>query len=439
MNNAPTVPHVAQGRPERRPVRSIRLEVINGPDRGRNWQERSETVTIGTAQDNDLVLSDETVSRYHAELTAVGDQIRLTDQGSTNGTKVGSARIFDGMVERGTVIGLGRTQIRVSDGEAVEVITYERDHLHGIYGRSRPIRELMARVEQAGKTDASVLLLGETGCGKEVVARAIHSASGRAGKPFEVVDCGALMTTLIASELFGHEKGAFTGAHSQYIGAFERADGGTIFLDEIGELSAELQVRLLGVLERRSFRRLGGTKRIDINVRVVSATHRDLREWVNKGDFRQDLYYRIAVARLLIAPLRERREDIPVLVEHFLRQMDLANPEDAELPPETIDTLMRYHWPGNVRELRNFVEAAIAFGDAAENLEPDPAAEPPSSMAYLFEMPYRDARERAIRDFQVAYLSHAIEAAGGNLTRTAELTSMNRPHLMQLLKRLKLR
>ncbi|MEL7240345.1 MAG: FHA domain-containing protein, partial [Planctomycetota bacterium] len=243
MNNAPTVPHVAQGRLDRRPVRSIRLEVINGPDRGRHWQERRETVTIGTAQDNDLVLSDETVSRYHVELTTVGDQIRLTDQGSTNGTTVGTARIFDGLVDRGTVIVLGRTQIRVSDGEAVEVVTYERDHLHGIYGRSRPIRELMARVEQAGKTDASVLLLGETGCGKEVVASAIHKASRRADKSFEVVDCGALMTTLIASELFGHEKGAFTGAHSQYIGAFERADGGTLFLDEIGELSAELQVR----------------------------------------------------------------------------------------------------------------------------------------------------------------------------------------------------
>src|SRR5262249_2693353 len=172
------------------------------------------------------------------------------------------------------------------------------------------------------------------------------------------------MPTLIASELFGHERGAFTGADQQHQGAFERADGGTIFLDEIGELPEQLQVRLLGVIERRSFRRVGGTKPISVKVRIISATHRDLRKWVNRGEFRQDLYYRIAVARLAIPPLRERKDDIPVLVEHFLRSMGIEGAVDRIIPGEIMESLKQYHWPGNVRELRNFVESAIAFGEA---------------------------------------------------------------------------
>jgi len=205
-----------------------------------SWHGPQDSVTIGTAQDNDLVLGDETVSQYHVELAADADRIHVFDQGSTNGTRAAGLWIVDGFISRGASISLGKSTVKVLDGDALQVDEYEHEHLHGIYGRSRSIRQLMARVEKAGNTDASVLLLGETGCGKEVVARAIHSASRRSDAPFEVVDCGALMPTLVASGLFGHEKGAFTGANAQYKGAFERANGGTIFLDEIGELPAEL-------------------------------------------------------------------------------------------------------------------------------------------------------------------------------------------------------
>ncbi|MEL7368927.1 MAG: sigma 54-interacting transcriptional regulator [Myxococcota bacterium] len=440
-----TQTHAFKGSGAGQPLRSLRLEVVDGPDKGMSWHGPQDSVTIGTAQDNDLVLGDETVSQYHVELAADADRIHVVDQGSTNGTRAAGLWIVDGFISRGASISLGKSTVKVLDGDALQVDEYEHEHLHGIYGRSRSIRQLMARVEKAGNTDASVLLLGETGCGKEVVARAIHSASRRSDAPFEVVDCGALMPTLVASELFGHEKGAFTGANAQYKGAFERANGGTIFLDEIGELPAELQVRLLGVLERRSFRRLGGSHKIDVDVRVVSATHRDLRSWVNRGDFRQDLYYRIAVARLMIPALRERPEDIPILVEHFLRQMDLRDSDVAMIPPSTIEALQRYHWPGNVRELRNFVEAAVAFGEGPDGLEEadseseggsEGASTAGSSMERLFSMPYRDAREQAIKDFQNAYLDHVIAAADGNLSRAAELARMNRSHLMQLLKRL---
>ena len=437
-----TIPHAVQGRP----VRALKLEVTGGPDRGVTWTGSSDSVTIGTAKDNDLCLTDETVSRYHVELRTEGDRIHVKDHGSTNGTMVGPAQIIEGTVSQGAELKLGQSSVRVLDGDPVHLPLHRNNHLHGIYGRSVVIRRLMARVEQVAKADVSVLLLGETGTGKEVVARAIHEASKRAQQPFEIVDCGALMPTLIASELFGHEKGAFTGANAQYVGAFERANGGTIFLDEIGELPAELQVRLLGVLERRTFRRLGGTKRIAVDVRVVSATHRDIRAWVNSGEFRQDLYYRIAVAHLKLPPLRERAEDIPVLIEHFLKQMDIEEPIDSLIPEQTIERFKRYHWPGNIRELRNLVEATLAFGGSdldALGLETQThvsgAGAASGSMERAFELPYREARDLVVRDFQRVYLKRALESAGGNVSKAAERAQMNRPHLVQLLKRLGLR
>ena len=434
-----TVPHVREGKP----LRALRLEVVRGPDQGLTWSGTAESVAIGTAKDNDLVLTDETVSRYHAELTPRGDRVAIVDHGSTNGTAVGAARIDRGTIERGAVLTLGRTYVKVLDGDAVEVELFEHGEFHGLYGRSAVMRKLMAQLEKVAKSNASAVLLGETGTGKEVVARALHRASARSDSPLEIVDCGALMPSLVESELFGHEQGAFTGANQQYIGAFERANGGTIFLDEIGELTPDLQVRLLGVLERRAFRRVGGTTPIEVDVRVIAATHRDLRDRVNTGEFRQDLYYRIAVARLHIPPLRDRLEDIEILAKHFLEGMDVDRPLHQVLPLETLTSLTRYRWPGNVRELRNFIEAAVAFDalDIPETSAPADFGEGDGTASWsrYFGHAYRDARERAIADFQRAYLRHLLDAHKGNVTRAAEAAQMNRPHLIQILKRIGLR
>ncbi len=353
-----TVPHGSRSFP----VQGIRVEVTRGPDTGRVCLATSGTISVGTADGNDLVLTDETVSRYHLELSHRGDRISVVDHGSTNGTISGSVAISSATVAPGTALSLGRTSIRVEDSAILELEVHDQDQLADLRGRSPVMLALMAQVKRAARSDASILLLGETGSGKEVVARAIHESSPRAAKPFETVDCGALAPTLIASELFGHERGAFTGAEQQHAGAFERAQGGTLFLDEIGELPAPLQATLLGALERRSFRRLGGTHPIDVDVRVVCATNRDLRAEVNQGTFRQDLYYRIAVVLLRIPPLRERAEDIPLLIEHFLREAGGSGGIDELFPPSAREGLAQHRWPGNVRELRNFVEAALAMG-----------------------------------------------------------------------------
>ena len=431
---------------ERRPIRALRVKVVAGPDKGKSWTGDNDTISIGTADDNDLVLTDDTVSRYHVELRRESDRITVRDHGSTNGTFVGQAAIREGSVATGALLVMGKSTIEVLDGQAKEIDAFAEQEFHGMIGRSRPMRELMARLERVAKTDASVLLLGETGVGKEVVATAIHRASLRASRSLEIVDCGALMPTLVASELFGHEKGAFTGANQRHLGAFERANGGTIFLDEIGELDAELQVRLLGVLERRQFRRVGGSQPISVDVRVVCATHRDLRARVNSGEFRHDLYYRIAVAKVEIPPLRERPEDIPQLIEHFLVDLGIDQPVERLIPSTTLDALARHHWPGNVRELRNFVEALIAFGASPEEFvhrdaSVDLTSTSESSLALgpVLDRPYREARDLVLREFQKIYLKRLLDACDGNVSKVAARAEMNRTHLVELLKRLAVR
>ncbi|MCC7382302.1 MAG: sigma 54-dependent Fis family transcriptional regulator [Deltaproteobacteria bacterium] len=432
-----------------KPVRAIRVVVTKGPDEG---QEKSatDTLTVGTATTNDLVLSDETVSRFHLELTRSHDRIVVHDYGSTNGTVVGGAWIERAGIAPGTVLKLGRTQLRVDDGETVEVELFDGDALAGLVGAAPVTRQLMAQVRRVATSNASVLLLGETGTGKEIVARAIHALSPRSSGPFEVVDCGSMLPTLIGSELFGHEKGAFTGADQQHVGAFERADGGTLFLDEIGELPQSLQPMLLGALERRSFRRLGGRDAIAVNVRVVSATNRDLRSDVNTGTFRQDLYYRIAVVLLRLPALRERAEDIPLLAEHFLRQAGHEGEIDAVLPKGAMDALVRHSWPGNVRELRNAVEAALVIGHsgvlAPEGAPSRPSGEAPQAkpgrsidVDALVPLTYPEARARAIEAFERAYVEGVLEETNGNVSMAARRAQMNRTYLSRLMRRAGLR
>jgi DNA-binding NtrC family response regulator len=296
----------------------------------------------------------------------------------------------------------------------------------------------MAQVAKAARSDVSALVTGESGTGKELVARALHDLGPRRAGPFVTVDCGSLPPTLIGSELFGHEKGAFTGAERAHVGAFEAAHGGTVFLDEIGELQPAVQATLLGVLERRRLRRLGGRAEIAIDVRVVSATHRDLRAEVNRGGFRLDLFYRLAVVTLAVPALRERADDIPLLVEHFLRDAGWDGPVAQLISPQAMDALARLHYAGNVRELRNLVEAAVAMGEApplAGAAAGVAATDAPSDAAFSTDLaqPYKDARMHLLVQFEARYLEALLERAGGNVSAAARLGRLTRSHLNELL------
>jgi DNA-binding NtrC family response regulator len=427
-----TIPYGSAGLP----IRTLAVEIVEGADAGQARMAGSDTMTVGSAEGNDLVLGDATVSRYHLELQRRPDGILVVDAGSLNGTFVGAVRVERALVPPGTTLRLGKTTLRVGDGQNVTLELHRSEALAGLRGRAPVMRRLLLSVERAAQSDAAVLLVGESGTGKEVIARALHDLGPRAKGPFVTVDCGALSPTLVASELFGHERGAFTGADRQHLGAFERAADGTIFLDEIGELPAALQSNLLGVLERRRFRRLGGKQEISIDVRVVSATHRDLRAEVNSGTFRLDLYYRLAVVVMKVPPLRERADDVPLLVEHFLRECGHAGPVGELISPAAMHALMHHHWPGNVRELRNLIEATVAMGEAPP-LDGAPPA--PAGRSQVADLPYKEARAQVLHEFEERYLRALLERTQGNVSQAAREARMDRSHLIDLLQRHKLK
>jgi DNA-binding NtrC family response regulator len=421
------------------PLKTIRVEISSGSDQGRRVAS-SDSVTLGTAEGNDLVLTDPMVSRYHLELRRSGGRILVTDLGSTNGTTVGSAHFSAASVSvtPGTTLAVGDTLLSVDDGEVVMVDSAAPEVLCGLRGRAPATKRLFSTILRVTQSNASVLLCGESGTGKELIARAIHDLCDP-NRPFATVDCAAMVPTLFASELFGHERGAFTGAERRTEGAFARANGGSIFLDEIGELSPELQSALLGVVERRRYRRVGGRDEIPIDLRIISATHRDLRSEVNSSRFRLDLYYRLAVVLVSVPPLRERREDIPLLVEHFLREAGHEGSVSDVFPPEEIARLMSHDWPGNVRELRNVVEAALVVGPPQEfgPASTDGALGGPRDepFAALYGAPYKDARRTVLDRFERDYLAALLARTGGNVRQAAREAKMDRSYLIELLKR----
>lgn len=314
-------------------------------------------MVVGASSAADLVIDDVTVSRIHAELEPTDEGLWVRDLSSRNGTFVGHMRVHAHVVCESATINLGAMTVAVDYDNAVSapVELWPDDRFYELFGRSKTMRELFALLARVAPTDASILIHGETGTGKEVVARSIHGASSRARGPFVIVDCAALPENLLEAELFGHVKGAFTGAVQARVGAIESADGGTVFLDEIGEVPLSMQPKLLRVLEQRTVRRIGDPTHRPVDVRFITATHRDLLSMVSRGEFREDLYFRMCVLPVRVPPLRNRTDDIPLLVEHFS--------QGEELSPEFVNTLLGQPWRGNVRELRNFVERARALGE----------------------------------------------------------------------------
>jgi len=300
------------------------------------------------------------------------------------------------------------------------------------------MRRLFAVAAQVAPTDVTVLLEGETGTGKDALCEAIHQASRRANAPLVVVDCGAIPPQLMESELFGHERGSFTGADRTRAGAFEEADGGTLFLDEIGELPLQLQPKLLRVLEAREVKRIGQVQGRKVDVRVIAATNRDLREEVNRGTFRQDLYYRLEVVRLRIPPLRERPEHVPALIEHFKRSVR-PGAEMPALSEEIPQHFCNHPWPGNVRELRNAVERAVVLQELPAFPQSSEAAEAPESDAIDVAVPFKDAKNSLTERFERRYLTALLRSTGNNVSEAARRAGIDRVYLLKLLKRYGLR
>jgi DNA-binding NtrC family response regulator len=430
-----------------RPLSRVAVRVIDGKGLGHFAQLLpGQPVSIGKSPDNQLHLDDMTVSRYHVELTLRRGDIEVRDLESMNGTFIGEVRVARALVRPGTKLTIGANTVllsaEVNDVPSIRPEPEEIPELPGVIAKSPAMRKVVEKIGRLAGSNVSVLLHGETGTGKEVLARSLHELSPRCNGPFEVVDCGSMAPTLIASELFGHERGAFTGAHGEHAGAFERAHGGTVFLDEIGELPLDLQPMLLGVLERRRFKRVGGVKERKVDVRVIAATHRDLRNATNVGTFRADLYFRLAVARVEIPALRERPEDIPALVRRFAEELT-GDPNVQPFDRQTLTALEAHPWSGNVRELRNVVESAVALGSVV--LEGDTAADgaftsmPANGAAAdggdILALPYREARARAVAAFEQRYLSQLTDACGGNASEAARRAKMDRPYLLGLLRK----
>jgi transcriptional regulator with GAF, ATPase, and Fis domain len=402
---------------------------------------------IGKSPDNDLVLSDDTVSRHHCELERSSQGIRVHDLGSTNQTRVGRTAVHEAVVEPGATITVGSVELRVeSEPRQSTVLPSEARQFGEALGHSIAMRTIFGVLERIAPTDAAVLLEGETGTGKDVIARSIHKVSERRDNPFVVVDCGAISYNLIESELFGHERGAFTGAVSSRQGAFELAGRGTLFLDEVGELPLDLQPKLLRVLEASEFRRVGGSKTLKAEARIVAATKRNLREEVERGKFREDLYFRLAVVPVVVPPLRSRREDIQPLVEGFVEQARKRDPaaQNITMSPGTLAALSAHDWPGNVRELRNVLDRAIYIATAGGESEarlvdlpvtPSAASSRASAITFDPASTYREVREKFESDFERSYVSWLLGRHNGNISAAAREARMDRKHLYDLARR----
>jgi two-component system response regulator GlrR len=442
------------------------VRVVSGPDAGLKVESVEGRLLVGTAEGALLRLTDPTVSRYHLDFEATARGLLVRDLGSTNGTMLGNASVREIAVTREIELDVGRTRVRLEFESGKTSLRTQADPRFGqLIGESAAMKLVFASLEKAAPTSAPVLVTGESGTGKELAARAIHEASPRAAGPFEIVQCGGLPATLIESELFGHERGAFPGATDEQEGAYERADGGTLFLDEVGELPLELQPKLLRALGGGEIRRVGGKRTRVVDVRIVASTNRDLRRHVNSGQFRADLYYRLAVIQVHMPPLRERLEDLPLLVRTLLDAVAEDRGLDVHIEPDAnlIETLARHGWPGNVRELRNYLEQlvilrtspALSEGHAEpQNQGPSPSqgaaiwgapfiAELPANLLDAFlaleKLPLRRAKAHLLERFERHYVTRLLETTGGNVAEAARHAGVDRVTLFRTIRRYGLR
>jgi DNA-binding NtrC family response regulator len=460
-------------------VRRCTLQSVEDP--GQEWTFDKEEVRIGSMDDNDVVLGDDTVSRYHCRITQEDNGYVLVDQRSTNGTFINKVRIREAFLKPGSIVSVGQSQLRFNAREEeVEIVPSRADRCGGLIGGNPRMREIYAIIEKIAPTATTVVIDGETGTGKEVVAQAIHSLSPRARNDLVVFDCGAVPPNLIESELFGHEKGSFTGAVMTRQGLFEQADGGTLFLDELGELPLDLQPKLLRALEQREVRRVGSAKASKVDVRIIAATNRNLEDEVRAGRFRQDLFYRLSVVRLHLPALRDRVDDVPLLIQHFLDHGAFNRKPNAPsvrgVARDALTALQSYPWPGNVRELVNVVERAVSFCDsdlielhdlpdyvrtarpppvretgphnkegrrtstlpmgtaAVGSAGPPPAPLPPDEL--LAEgVTFKDAKERWVASFEREYILQLLRRNNGNISHAARAADIDRKYFRKLMKK----
>lgn len=433
-------------------LRRYQLIVVSKDNNRRKYElGKKKSVKIGKKSDNDIVVAtDKTISRNHAEIQLTGDnQYLIKDLNSTNGTLINGMKVKEAFLSQGDLIQVGETSIEFQTyDEKVQIEPSDKNSFGSLVGRSRKMRQIFGLLERISPSQATVIIEGETGTGKELVAQAIHANSLRKDKPFIVFDCSAVAPNLIESELFGHTKGSFTGAIKDRMGAFEAANGGTIFLDEIGELTIDLQPKLLRALEQREIKRVGSTQAAKIDVRVVCATNRNLKDEVEKGRFREDLYYRLSVVKIQVPPLRERLEDIPLVVEKLLANARYNRKPDStyyvtRVEDDALKILQRYQWPGNVRELNNIIERAVSFAQEGvirgvdltfvfSEVESGEEATVRMNMVDV-DKPFKEAKQAVVESFEKEYLQELLEKFKGNVSKAAREAKIDRKHLRNLL------
>jgi transcriptional regulator with GAF, ATPase, and Fis domain len=438
---------LAEGGPSRTERVKLKVIVLSGPDEGLEAPIEG-TVTIGADEGCQLVLTDRAVSRKHLTLGVDGSTVIVRDLGSRNGTFLGGARIKEAEISVGAVLTVGQSSLAVQPRWHVrEVAPSAKKRFGEVVGESLGMREIFAVLERVAPTDVTILIEGESGTGKELFARSIHAASSRSEKPYVVFDCGAVPGELAESELFGHKRGAFSGAVADRAGAFVQADGGTICLDELGELPIDLQPKLLRVLETGEVKPVGADKPRKVDVRVIGATNRDLHAEARRGRFRSDLLYRLEVVRVRVPPLRQRPEDVQLLVERLLEG---KLREGDTITGDNLKKLVAYGWPGNVREMRNTLTRAVALATAPGKPPPKfselvfnlgPASSTPSTIGAEYPgvsapVPYKEAKEQVLLSFNRAYVSALLERNENNVQRAAAEAGLSRKHLYELMRQI---